>query len=416
MPENKIYWHNGTWNAADNSGLPPRAQILVSGDWAPIRDFDPVITEDPEAIYGDLLPVMREADLNITNLEAPLSDTGEGVAKSGSVFKGMEHHARGLSAVPIDVATLANNHVFDFGLKAFENTRNILRQHGIAFTGAGMNHDEAESPLVREVKGVKIALINFCEGEDLTAAGTGPGVFGWEVDRACTLVRELRDQVNAVIVICHAGIEYIPFPPPYITDAFHRLAEAGADLVIGHHPHVPQGMEIYKGVPLCYSLGNFVFFQNTHLHYRKIGYMVEAGIGIKGISSIRLIPYEIGSRSLSLLKGPKHDEFFHDMKRISTPLKSEEGITGAWHGFLKYYGLEGFKAEIGRIMEKVDSDLPTGAAMFRNRITTMQHSAHLTDLMTRLVQGTIDDAPDWAVEINRLWFSRTIENSSIGGV
>ncbi len=406
MPADHLNWEDGTWRAENKSAA--EAEVIISADWAPIRDFDPVISENPEAVYGDLLQEMRNADLRITNLECPLSDRGEAVAKSGSVFKGMNRHVKGLTAIPIEVATMANNHVFDFGLDAFNDTRNLLAENKIDSLGAGLSLNEAEKPLVKKINGVKIGLINFSEGEDLTAAGKGPGVFGWEVERVCQLTTELKQEVDAVIVICHAGLEYIPFPPPYITEAFQSIADAGADLVTGHHPHVPQGVQIYNGVPICYSLGNFVFFQKTNLHYRKLGYMVKAGISKEGISGIRLIPYEILPERLALLKDSKLTEFYGDMQKISGPLNETTGITDTWNGFLKYYGLDGFKDEISRIMKQIDDDLPKGVTMFRNRITTMQHSYHLTDLMTRLAEGTLQDAPDWAVDMADLWFSKTI--------
>ena len=166
--------------------------------------------------------------------------------------------------------------------------------------------------------GVNIGIISFSEGEDLTAAADGkPGVFGWEIDRVIDLVKEIRSDVHVVIVVCHGGVEYIPFPPPYLADALQRIAEAGADLVIGHHPHVPQGVQIHKGVPICYSLGNFVFFQPTDLQYRKIGYLVKAGVTTDGVSAIRIIPYEIGPERLMLLK---EEKLRRALKKLECPV------------------------------------------------------------------------------------------------
>ena len=92
------------------------ATILVAGDWAPIRAFDPVVRANPEAVYGDLLPLLREADLRIVNCECALTSVATPVWKSGAVFKGAPEHVKGLTAVPFEVACLANNHVLDYGV------------------------------------------------------------------------------------------------------------------------------------------------------------------------------------------------------------------------------------------------------------------------------------------------------------
>jgi hypothetical protein len=395
-------WKNGCW--INEKEQKPDAEIIISGDWAPIRAFDEIIENSPESIYGNVLPVLRSSDLRITNLECTLfGDTP--VWKSGAVFKGRPEHIKGLTSVPFEIVTLANNHVFDYGIDSFKKTLELLNKNSMKFLGAGMSAEEACSPLIIDLKGIKIGIINFSEGEDLTSATDGPGVFGWDMEKVVRLTGELRSKVGIVIVICHCGVEYIAFPPPYITEAFRRIADAGADLIIGHHPHVPQGIQIYNGVPVCYSLGNFVFYQETELQHRKTGYLVKAGISKDGVSGISVIPYEIGARNLSLIEGEKRKVFLDDLKMISAPLSDETSIRDAWNGFLRYYGVNGFKKEIDTLMNKISEEPKKGAAMFRNRIATMQHNQHWIDAMTRIIEGKIDESPDWAYELTTKWLT-----------
>jgi hypothetical protein len=397
-------WSRGRWV---NAVVPQaQAEIVIASDWAPIRAFDEIVARFPEAVYGDVLPILRQGDLRIVNLECALSTDASPVWKSGSVFKGRPVHISGLTVVPFEVVTLANNHVFDYGPEAFLQTQKLLSENSIRSVGAGMNAEEARRPLVLEVKGVRIGIVNFSEGEDLTAAVSGPGVFGWEVDTVVDCVRAIRPGVDVILVICHGGVEYIPFPPPYLADAFRRIAEAGADLVIGHHAHVPQGVQICNGVPICYSLGNFVFYQQTDLYYRKLGYLVKAGVSRAGLSQLHLIPYEIGSECLRLLRGDESALFFESLKKVSLPLADQEGIAEAWQGFLRYYGLKGFRDEIAMILAKMDQEPAKGAAMLRNRITTMQHREHWIDAMTRIMDGTIDSSPQWALDLAAEWLTR----------
>jgi poly-gamma-glutamate capsule biosynthesis protein CapA/YwtB (metallophosphatase superfamily) len=399
-----IDWQRGTWTPTGAANA--AAEIVITSDWAPIRNFAPIIAAHPEAIYGDLLPLLRQADLCITNLECPLTDTETPVWKSGAVLKGAAKHIKGLAAVPFDIVTMANNHVFDYGVAAFTETTNLLDANNIDRLGAGMNASEACHPLVRDVNGIRLAIVNFSEGEDLTAAGDGPGVFGWEVEHVADMVADLKNRVHAVVVICHCGVEYIPFPPPYVADAFQRIAEAGADLIIGHHPHVPQGIQVHDNVPICYSLGNFVFYQETDLLFRKVGYLVKAGLGKQGLTHITVVPYEIRADRLALLTGEDLEEFMHSLEEISAPLSDNDSIAAAWHGFLCRYGLSGFEQEIGMLMEEIRKQPQKGAAMFRNRVATMQHNQHWIDALTRIVNGTINDAPDWAVALTEQWFTR----------
>ncbi len=402
--KDEFNWSNGSWT---NTRVRSHdAEMILTGDWAPIRSFEKIIDKSPSAVYGDLLPVLRKSDLRITNLECTLFGRTP-VPKSGSVFKGQPSHVEGLTVVPFEVVTLANNHVFDYGIDAFRLTRELLERNSIGFCGAGMSEREACRPLIVDAKGVTIGIVNFSEGEDLTSANKGPGVFGWELEKVVRTVKKLKKSVNIVLVIGHCGVEYIAFPPPYVAKAFQSIADAGADLVVGHHPHVSQGVHIYRGTPICYSLGNFVFYQETELKHRKLGYLVKAGLSKSGISWIQLIPYEIGADRLIRLKGIGRNRFLDLLERVSRPLSDDSQINDAWHAFLRYYGIEGFKEEVGRLMKKLGSDPRIGAAMFRNRIATMQHREHWMGALTRIVDGTINESTRQTFDLHVQWLTET---------
>jgi poly-gamma-glutamate synthesis protein (capsule biosynthesis protein) len=105
--------------------------IVIAGDWAPIRALEPVVRSAPEGVYGDMLPVLRDADLRIVNCECVLTAARKPVWKSGAVFKGLPSHVAGLTRVPFEVACLANNHVFDYGVQGFRESLDVLRRNGI---------------------------------------------------------------------------------------------------------------------------------------------------------------------------------------------------------------------------------------------------------------------------------------------
>ncbi|MFU8769806.1 MAG: CapA family protein [Desulfotignum sp.] len=379
-------WHTGRWESGRTRN---RIRICIAGDWAPIRAFAPIMAQDSAAVYGDLAGPIRTADLKIFNLEAPFSRTGTFIVKSGASFRADPGYAAALKILSVDAVTLANNHVWDCGRAGFEHTLETLSLHNIRWTGAGRNQAVAAAPLVLEKNRLKVGILNFSEGEDLTAATPQePGVMGWEPALMEAQVKALRSTVDLVVVIAHCGIEYLPFPPPYVTAAFQGLAEAGADLVVGHHPHVPQGLQIHRNTPLFYSLGNFVFFQPTDLLFRKLGFVLFTELDRQGIAALEMLPYQIHDQGLRTLNRQQARDFFTDFRRVSGPLASPRGRDQAWQALTRYYGDHMMIPELSGILDKLNTDPPKGAAMLRNRITTRQHADLLTDTLTRMTAAS----------------------------
>jgi poly-gamma-glutamate capsule biosynthesis protein CapA/YwtB (metallophosphatase superfamily) len=369
------------------AGQTSRTSVLIASDWAPIRAFDPLVRHDPAGAYGDLLPVLRRADLRIVNCECALTSADRPVWKSGAVFKGAPDHIAGLAVVPFDVACLANNHVFDYGIRGFRETLRLLHKHGIRAVGAGLTDEAAHEPLTRRVNSADVHVVNVSEGEDQTAAHGGPGVFGWDIPRAIASIKQCRKRGGPVIVIAHCGLEYVPFPPPYVVSAFRAMADAGADAVVGHHPHVPQGIEWRGHTPIVYSLGNFLFYQQTGLLHRKTGFCVTLQFVGSRVSRLDLHPYRIAETGLRVLHPTEGTAFHQMMARLSRPFATPRGHERAWDAYLAYYGADGFDAEVRGILEKIKSDPQKGAAMFRNRVTTMQHIELWRTFLTRMMDG-----------------------------
>jgi len=210
----------------------------------------------------------------------------------------------------------------------------------------------------------------------------------------------------------HAGLEYIPFPPPYVVEAFRALAEAGADCVIGHHPHVPQGLEVRDGRLIAYSLGNFVFFQPSELYYRRTGFCLELHVRGDRLSSFEVHPYRISELGLRKLGRPEEIKLLKKIGRVSEPLRSASGIAQAWQAYLAYYGPGGFKKEVLGILEKMETDPRKGAAMFRNRITTLQHSELWRDALTRFMAEKKIPVPAGMTRLIQEWFTKTTPSGS----
>ena len=205
------------------------------------------------------------ADITFGNLESQISDQqGQTEGSSNYVFTGPPQGADELANAGFDVVSTANNHAWDYGERAMRETLSNLKRVGIAAAGTGENIEEAYQAAIIERNGWRVAVLGVT-GIFNSPFETSPARnhVAWADPVLVSLrIKELkRDGADVVIVSYHGGVEYSPTPTDE-TRAFVRgCIDAGADVVVGHHPHVTQGVEFYKGKPIFYSLGNFVFKQ-----------------------------------------------------------------------------------------------------------------------------------------------------------
>ena len=206
---------------------------------------------------------IRTADILFGNLEGPISDKGKNIGSIYS-FRADIRAIEGLKFAGFDILSVANNHMFDWGREAMEDTFKRLKEAGIDYAGGGMNESEAYVPLIKEIKGLKIAFLAYCaEGSEYWgASGEKSGIAWLEEQRLKKDIAEAKAKADLVIVSMHFGEEY-QSKPTSVQKFFARAAiDSGADLVVGHHSHVLQPIEEYKNGYILYSLGNFVFDQN----------------------------------------------------------------------------------------------------------------------------------------------------------
>lgn len=389
-------------------------KILIAADWVPIMDsqktpiYDRVMSNEPEKCYGGVLDVLNRADLRVFNLECAINGK-KPVIKSGPHLLAADRHMPCLKAGKADIVTLANNHVFDYGVEGYLSTCRALDELGILHYGAGLDDREAWTPLVYDLDGVKIGFVSFTEGHDFTAAAPGkPGVAGWDVGRARSAIRDLKGKCDVVIVIPHAGIEYAAHPSMYCIDAYRELAAEKPDAIVAHHPHVPQGLEIRDGVPIFYSLGNFMFHMGTSFHYRRHGFMVELELDRQGLHGFRIYPFFIADHGLELLNGESAREFGNLLRKLSRPFDGGDPYAGI-NGFFKLYWHNDPLAQFRQAVDLFATDPLWAAAMIRNRTTTLQHVGLHLPMIERAISGKIDDVPAWSEEMEREYMIRVIK-------
>ena len=286
-------------------------------------------------VDGNLLEEIRKADLFMVNEEFPFSARGEAAPDKQYTFRLPPERVSIFQEMGIDLVTLANNHALDFGTDALVDTLDTLDGAGILHVGAGRNLDEAKMPVTVEIQGKTIGFLGASRVIPETswnATSTKPGMLV-TYDPAFT-IREIEklDQVcDYVVVYVHWGIERAEHPEEYQRTMGKQYIDAGADLVVGSHPHMLQGIEYYQGKPIVYSLGNFVFGSSIP---RTALLKVELEKGQEGegeldLSSLSMIPATSGAGyTRQLTDAGQVEEFYSHIEEISFGVSvDEDGIS-----------------------------------------------------------------------------------------
>lgn len=224
-------------------------------------------TADLKNVFDDgLIARMREADVFMVNNEFPYSKGGAPLENKKFTFRADPASAKLLTAMGADIVSLANNHMYDYGEAALLDTLGTLRQEGIPFVGAGEDLEEASRPFYFTNGEVKIGIVSATQIERLAnpdtkgATETSAGVFRCLNSENLTgTIRQMKTECDFVIAYLHWGTESTENIDEHQTKLAKAAAEAGADLIIGDHPHVLQKIGFVEGVPVVYSLGNYLF-------------------------------------------------------------------------------------------------------------------------------------------------------------
>jgi poly-gamma-glutamate synthesis protein (capsule biosynthesis protein) len=242
-------------------------------------------TNDYKFPFLEIADVLKPADIIFGNLEGPISSRGKNQGSQYS-FRADPKTAEGLVFAGFNILSLANNHIWDYGKDALVDTLSILKSNDISPIGAGLNSEEANSLTIKEVKGVKIGFLAFTNLylKSFEAGKSYPGISSFDVNRVSKKISETKKSGTAdfVIVSMHWGDEYQKEPSEGQIKIARQLVDAGADLIVGHHPHIVQKIESYKNAVIFYSLGNFIFDQNFSDETTS-GYVIKVKIKDKKI-------------------------------------------------------------------------------------------------------------------------------------
>lgn len=310
-----------------------RKTLLLVGDIFVQRD-------DPSSVFQHVGEILRDADFTFGNLEGSTSDAGEPWSIKETNWKADGRQAEAVKSAGFDALNVANNHMLDFGHAALFETLGRLDGYGIAHTGGGRNKAEAHKPAIVEKGGCRIAMLGYTSVfiPEWAAGENSPGL---AVMRARTSyeppsrvfevpgtppiirtqlvledkeqleadIRTAREQADIVVCAFHWGVSRgFMKVAEYQTELGHHAVDVGADIVFGHHPHVIQAVEVYKGKAIFYSLGNFTFAQHNPAKGHEAETMiVRCRIGNGVIDTVEILPVrcdkQIDPRILDMQEG-----------------------------------------------------------------------------------------------------------------
>jgi len=272
-------------------------RLLFGGDVTLGYRFEQMVGDNIEHAfqYWNHTP---KPDLFMVNLENPITTATMKFEKQWN-FKMPRKYLSVLQHGGINVVTCANNHIFDYGREGIVETMSALDSAGIMRVGIGKTIAEARTPKIISIKGKKIALLGYA-GWSFPATSKRPGVAPRSVDLVVEDVKKVRPTVDFVVVNFHWGEELALEPNKQQRYLAYRTIDAGADAIIGHHPHVLQGIELYKGKPIAYSLGNFIFGGNERNTYETALLSIELN---NSSTSVSLLPVAVKNYQPSVAEG-----------------------------------------------------------------------------------------------------------------
>ena len=294
-------------------------KLLIAGDFCPQDRIAGMIEKNDFSFFEEIRPITSSANYSIVNLECPIADeTCEPILKSGPNLKCTSKALSAIKYGGFDGVTLANNHLNDYGEQAITITFRELNSSGINSVGAGRTLDESNKPLIKEIYGKKIAIVNFCESEFSIATKYSAGASPLDLVDNQRNIATCRSCADFVIVIVHGGHEMHQLPSPLMQKTYRWFVEMGADAVINHHQHCYSGYEIYKNRPIFYGLGNFCFDKPTYRNsIWNEGYIVM--LKLDNEISFDIIPYHQcdADPTIQIMKYKDLEKFYHSLASLN---------------------------------------------------------------------------------------------------
>jgi len=343
--------------------------LSATGDYGILPQLETTMAERGMENLVNNIRILTRADVSIANLEVALCNkneaSGRGVRGDRELFKKIHKE------VPFSVYSFANNHILDAGPEALNKTFAYFDAEKIHYVGGGANRKLAETPLFIVAGAVKVGILAFAQRENQIAGETAPGAAELTPDKVLKAAKSLLSQCDVTVVVMHDGFEFMDFPRIEFRNLCHELAEIGIKLIIAHHSHVPQGIEMVNDSLIFYSLGNFLFDQPHFKPYEWSRASFVPFITFKGrdFSRIELRPLVIETKPLNV-RLPNEEEraaMLTHLERNSQIISDEERLKQGIETFYTNILLPEFFTYVRRYGEENNNDYSALIKQFKGQ-------------------------------------------------
>ncbi len=333
-------------------------KILITGDFCPINRVESLALEKKfSKVLNDYLDVFQGNDLNIVDLECPLTLTSEKRTKYGPHQKAHPEGIGILQFANVNLVVMANNHIMDFGSRGAMDTIDLCKAKGINTIGIGRDIEEAAKPYSATINSRRIAVLNYADEEFITAPDGLVTCNPVNPVRMFYDIQQAKAENERIIIIVHGGNEHYRLPSPRIKALYRYLVDIGADVVVAHHTHVHSGYELYNGKPIFYGLGNFIYDlpDNNDLKWH-MGFSVKLEFSDK--IDFEIIPLIQGSNYPGVfhLSNAQRSEFFKNIEELNHIIEDNDLLEAEFvkHCRDTYPMYEAFiEPRLGRVMTQM---------------------------------------------------------------
>lgn len=332
-------------------------KILVGGDYVPRENIARLMEAGDFSYFDEIKQLTNESDYTIVNLEAPIvSSDAKPIEKCGPNLRTSSRVVDSLRYAGIDMVTMANNHIMDYGEQGLRDSLKALTASNMEYCGVGKNLESAKEVKYLKIKGKALAVVNCCEHEFSIATSHFAGANPLNPISQYNSIQEAKKRADFVLVIIHGGHELWQLPSPRMVETYRFFVDAGADAVVNHHQHCFSGYEVYKGKPIFYGLGNLCFeYASRKNAIWNYGYLVMLEFNNNNDVTFQVYPYSQcnGDSEIKMLA---QDAFKVKINELNNIIKDPELLKKTTY---EYYSKcdkqmrEAFEPYSGRVLSKL---------------------------------------------------------------
>lgn len=331
----------------DNMDTQIKESMIIVGDLVPINEDEKnFISGSIESnIDEEIMEFFKMSKYRICNLEAPLTKEDKYISKCGPNLKINPDCIVGLKKLKIDMVTLANNHILDYGEKGLKDTIELLDRNRIAYCGAGKDLLESEKPLFFIIGGKKVGIFCCAESEFSIATEESAGAYGFDPLYTLDVISDIKKQCDYLIILHHGGKEFYRYPSPELVKTCTRMVDKGANLVICQHSHCIGCEMDYKSAKIIYGQGNFLF-NRKHDEFWDSGLIVKISFNDND-TVVETVPIINKLGKIQLAKGNVAKKILSDYQKRSSQIENSKFIYKNFVEFAKSKKCEYYKAFLG---------------------------------------------------------------------